>query len=323
MIILPDDIPIALGNGWAMIHRDCIEVLSHLGDASCDHMITDPPYEDAAHTKQRRVRSKAAGAKGKDLDVVSISFPPIDEATREGVIEQTGRLVKRWILIFCQAEGAHKWAIWGGVHGLKHVRVAAWVKPDGSPQLTGDRPAQGYEAIEIMHPRGRTRWNAGGKRGVYTVNTRWRPENASSYKRGGREGADDHDTTKPITLMLDLVRDFTDEGEIILDPFAGSGTTGVAAIRLGRRFIGIERDEKSFRLAVDRLRAEEVESTLAARRANQLTLFAHKEKPDHDDQRNDDDGQRLRIADGRATTGERSKGRPRVSTQRPRAPFHA
>ena len=60
-------------------------------------------------------------------------------------------------------------------------------------------------------------------------------------------------TEKPLSLMEKLIRDFTDPGDLILDPFAGSGTTGVAAIRLGRRFIGWERDPKYHAIAVKRL----------------------------------------------------------------------
>jgi site-specific DNA-methyltransferase (adenine-specific) len=67
--------------------------------------------------------------------------------------------------------------------------------------------------------------------------------------------AGDHETQKPIDLMVELVRLFTDPGDLILDPFAGSGTTGVAAIRLGRRFIGWERDPKYHAIAVKRLTA--------------------------------------------------------------------
>ena len=64
-----------------------------------------------------------------------------------------------------------------------------------------------------------------------------------------------HETQKPVALMSALVRDFTDPGELVCDPFAGSGTTGVACIRLGRRFIGWERDPKYFAVAVKRLTA--------------------------------------------------------------------
>jgi modification methylase len=73
--------------------------------------------------------------------------------------------------------------------------------------------------------------------------------------------------------MEALVADFTDPGDIILDPFCGSGTTGVAAIRLGRRFVGIERDPTYAQLARDRISAEVSGSTLSAQRAGQVALF--------------------------------------------------
>ena len=82
----------------------------------------------------------------------------------------------------------------------------------------------------------------------------------------------DHPTTKPIALMIELVSLFTDPGDLILDPFAGSGTTGIAALRLGRRVILIEKDPVYARLCVDRMTAEENSSTLQAHRAGQLPL---------------------------------------------------
>ena len=80
-------------------------------------------------------------------------------------------------------------------------------------------------------------------------------------------------TQKPIDLMLSLVEDFTDPDDLILDPFCGSGTTGVAALRLGRRFVGIEKDPTYAQLARDRIAAEEEGSTLQASRAGQLPLL--------------------------------------------------
>lgn len=137
-------------------------------------------------------------------------------------------------------------------------------KPNGAPQFTGDRPGQGFESLAIGHCPGKKRWNGGGKHAVWTHSLDQRSESS---------GRHEHPAQKPIALMLDLVSDFTDPCETILDPFAGSGTTGVACLRLGRRFIGIEKDEKYFELACERLRAEESSQTLASRRAGQTSLL--------------------------------------------------
>ena len=143
---------------------------------------------------------------------------------------------------------------------LSYRRTCVWVKPDGMPQYSGDRPGMGYESIVCSHAAGRSTWNGGGRVGVFVHN-----------KNSG--GKHDHETQKPLPLMLELVELFTDPDDIVLDPFAGSGTTGVACLRLGRRFIGIEKDPTYAQLARDRLTAEERGSTLQAHRAGQEPLF--------------------------------------------------
>ena len=82
-----------------------------------------------------------------------------------------------------------------------------------------------------------------------------------------------HETQKPESLMLELVELFTDPGDIVLDPFCGSGTTGVACLRLGRRFIGIEKDAKYAAVARERLTAESQGLSLRDARAGQLSLL--------------------------------------------------
>jgi site-specific DNA-methyltransferase (adenine-specific) len=62
-----------------------------------------------------------------------------------------------------------------------------------------------------------------------------------------------HPTQKPLALMRDLVRDFTQPGDVVLDPFMGSATTGVACLEEGRRFLGIEHDPRTFQIACDRM----------------------------------------------------------------------
>lgn len=226
---------------------DCREILPLI--EKVDHVITDPPYEAAAHTKGRRV--KRAGIEPLDqwawIDrkgtprYEHLPFPAITPEERASVSRCFGRLVGRWCVVFSQAEGAHLWKAALEAGGLTHRRWCVWVKPGAQPQFSGDRPGVGYETIVVMHASGRSEWNGGGRVGVF------------EYAQQNGAHAQPHPTTKPEQLMCELVALFTDEGETILDPFAGSGTTLVAAKRLGRKAIGIELQEKYCEIAAKRL----------------------------------------------------------------------
>lgn len=220
---------------WTLHVGDCLAGLAELPDSSADVVITDPPYEAEAHTSQRLV----ARAGGK-LEVEPLTFPPITEEQRAESARQMARLARRWILVFCQVEAAMKWRAVLETAGAVYKPTCLWVKPDGKPQYSGDRPGIGYESIVACHAPGRSKWNGGGSHGVFIVN------------KGGdpRTG---HQTQKPLALMELLVRLFSDPGDLIIDPFAGSGTTGVAAIRLGRRFFGWEMNSEYVEVARRRL----------------------------------------------------------------------
>jgi site-specific DNA-methyltransferase (adenine-specific) len=220
---------------WDLREGECLAGLALLEDASVDVVITDPPYEAEAHTSQRLV----ARAGGK-LEVEPLTFPPITEEQRTESARQMARVARRWILVFCQLEGAMKWRAALEDAGAVYKRTCLWVKPDGKPQYSGDRPGIGYESIVACHAPGRSTWNGGGSHGVFVVNKSGDP----------RTG---HQTQKPLALMELLVRLFSDKGELILDPFAGSGTTGVAAIRQGRRFLGWELNGEYVAIARKRL----------------------------------------------------------------------
>ena len=230
-----------------LLHSDCLAILPTL--APVDHVITDPPYEVEAHTKARRVQRGTAGtarARG-DMRVETLPFAAITDRQRLKASREIGRLSMRWALVFCQAEAAHKWRRALVLGHLSNRRWCVWVKPDGQPQFTGDRPGMGYETILAMHANGASRWNGGGRLGVFS-----HVKNVT-----GSRHADPHPTTKPLLLMVDLVTLFTDEGETILDPFAGSGTTGVAAKLNGRKAILIEQNERYCEVAAKRLQQTE------------------------------------------------------------------
>lgn len=223
---------------WAVVQGDCVGVMAELPDGCVTHVITDPPYSEHVHSKQRSgAKVQRLNGRGVRFSVArDLGFESITERLAQNVASYCARLTKRWVLIFTDEGGIALWRECIENAGLDHVRMGAWVKPGAAPQFTGDRPAAGWEAIEIAHPSGRKRWNGGGRPNVWT-----------------HEIVRTERTQKPLALMEALVRDFTDPGDLVLDPFAGSGTTGVACRRLGRRFVGIERDEKYVAVARRRI----------------------------------------------------------------------
>jgi site-specific DNA-methyltransferase (adenine-specific) len=248
-------------------HGDCIPWLATLEPKSVDHCIMDPPYDQHVHAKVRAGSRPLLMGNGKPCfnREASLGFDAISPTEMDAVAHHVARVTRRWTMVFCNAELVSAWISALVRWGLEHVRVMAWVKFGSTPQFSGDRPSVGFESVVLAHPKGRKVWNGGGKAGVYS--------HPVVQKRGACVSTRHHTTQKPNGLMLDLVRDFTWPGDLILDPFTGSGTTGVAALRLGRRFLGCERDKVYHRTATERLQAEIEGSTLEARRAGQRPLW--------------------------------------------------
>jgi len=232
-------------DGSIQLYRgDCLEILPQLEPGSVDAVVTDPPYDEKTH-KGARYGFRATSS--------AITFKPIRP---EEIVPCMLRVASGWVVAFCSLEmfGAYRDAsadCW--------VRAGFWRRTNGVPQFTGDRPGQPGEGIAIMHAgRRKKQWNRHGHHAFWAY---------PIVCKGP------HQTTKPIPLMRDLVTDFTNHDELILDPFMGSGTTIVAAIRTGRKAIGIELDPHYFDVAVDRVKAELDGVQPAERKAGQLSLL--------------------------------------------------
>jgi site-specific DNA-methyltransferase (adenine-specific) len=224
-----------LAEGVTLYLGDCREVLPTLTDVR--HVISDPPYEDELHKAMGSIRRNDGREMVQDLGFEGIN------STREEIASAFVNASNGWLIVFTLAEGVRAWRDPIQAAGGKWDTTLAWIKPDSSPRFNGQGAARGFEcAVTAWCGTGYRKWNGGGKRGIYThcVNT-------------GRQG--EHPTEKPLPLMADIIRDYTQAGELICDPFCGSGTTGVAAVKLGRRFIGIERDPKWFDLSCRRIQA--------------------------------------------------------------------
>ena len=236
---------------------DCREVLPSLPNV--DAVITDPPYGSQTHAGARSL---------SDADTVR-GHNPIDfSCTDVDALRDVFSLCKprRWLVSLIDWRFASSLEA-QPPEGLEFIRLGVWVKLNPMPQLTGDRPGHGWEALSIFHPPGKKRWNGGGASAVYEIGT----------SRYGYFGPSNHPTEKPLALVNKLVAQFTDSLETILDPFMGSGTTGVAAVQLGRKFIGIELDRKYFDIAVERIENAQRQATLFApqrKAANEQIILA-------------------------------------------------
>ena len=221
--------------GVSIYHGDCRELV--LTDPA-DVMISDPPYSEKTHKGART--TVPGGPKG---GVVQVTFPSMTVDDIRSRLEALAPMVKTWCVMTCDWQHATELERSPPI-GWEFVRAGIWVKPDGTPQMTGDRPGTGWEAIAFLHrtkPDGtpmKKRWHGGGRNSVFTHGV-------------CRDAM--YPTQKPVALVSEFVRLFTKPGDTILDPFCGSGTTLYAAKELRRKAIGCDVSAEACALAEKRL----------------------------------------------------------------------
>jgi len=212
-----------------VIHGDCLEVMKGIPDNSIDCIITDPPYGMNYQSSWRTATPKFNKIEN-DMDIDW--FPEF--------IKECYRVLKNntHIYIFCNDYNISKFRDLQEQAGFKNKRTLVWVKNNHtSGDLLGDY-ANKTEFINYAQ-KGRRLLNGG------------RDTNVLEFKRVARL---DHPTQKPVDLNEYLIKKSTNENDTILDPFAGSGTTGVACKNLNRNYILIEKDEQYIEIIKDRLK---------------------------------------------------------------------
>lgn len=208
---------------------DCIELLKELPKKSVDCIVTDIPYGEV-NRKSNGLRNLN---KGK-ADIVNFKL--------EELMKEFFRVCKGSIYIFCgteQISEIRKQMIEAGLS----TRLLIWEKTNPSP-LNGQYIwLSGIECCVYGKFKGAT-FNEHCKNTVFR------------YPCGRNKL---HPTQKPLELMEKLILVSSNEGDIILDAFMGSGTTGVACVNTNREFIGFELDEEYFNIAKDRIEAAQNE----------------------------------------------------------------
>jgi len=254
------------------VHRaDCLEALRELPPGSVPMFWTDPPYGCDQHGgDDLATRLPVVRGKGPETERPIRNDSAVDtERVVRGFLAEAARLLpKKGALALCCGGGGPvpmfarvvEWI--EATPGLEFFHALVWDK--GSLGM-GWRYRRGYEFVMVAHRRG----------GAILWAHEGGDASTSNMRRHGRiiPTSADHPTPKPVELVEGILRLHTAPGDLVVDPFAGGGATGVACARLGRPFLGFELEERWMRLANDRIAQARDGVGGAERRTGQRSIF--------------------------------------------------
>jgi len=244
-----------------ILQGDCIAEMARLPDKSVDMIFADPPYNLQLGGDLFRPEGSRVDAVDDEWDQFE-SFAAYDRFTGEWLSEAR-RILK---------DNGTIWVI-GSYHNIFRVgsllqdqgfwilNDVIWRKSNPMPNFRGTRFTNAHETLI---------WCAKEEKARYTFNYRamkalnddlqmrsdWLLPICSGGERvKDEEGVKAHPTQKPEALLYRILLACTKPGDVVLDPFFGTGTTGAVARRLGRRWIGIEREPSYVKVAAERIRS--------------------------------------------------------------------
>jgi site-specific DNA-methyltransferase (adenine-specific) len=225
---------------------DCLEMMGEIEDGSVDMVLCDPPYGTTACKWDAVIPFEPmwAGVKRVLKKNGAAVFTASQPFTSALVMSNVEMFAYEWVWVKTRITGvlnAKKMPV------RKHEQVLVFC----DSKATGTYNAQGLVPNGKVTKQGGNSDNYGARSSEPYVQewTNW-PRDVLEI---ASEGNTVHPTQKPVALMEYLIKTYTNEGEVVLDFTMGSGTTGVACMNTGRRFIGIERDEGYFAIAEKRI----------------------------------------------------------------------
>ena len=233
-----------------LMHGDCLELMKDIPDNSIDMVLTDPPYGTTACKWDTVI----------DFDLMWVQL--------KRITKDNGA-----IALF----GSEPFSSFLRISNIKNYKYdITWNKVSiSNPMLAKKQPLRCIENILIFYKKqplyrpqmqeGK-QWHRGGKK-LHKTDTLGNsvlfnnggdktkikyPKNLVEFSNANKMN-NVHPTQKPVALLEYLIKTYTLEGETVLDFTMGSGSTGVACKNLNRKFIGIEKDDKYFQIATDRI----------------------------------------------------------------------
>ncbi|MBM3122108.1 MAG: site-specific DNA-methyltransferase, partial [Chloroflexi bacterium] len=250
----PDPLPASLPPLDTILHADCRAALARLPEASIDLVFADPPYNLQLSQDLHR----------PNMTLVQ----PVDDAWDQfGSFAEYDAFSREW-LGACRRVLKPEGALWviGSYHNIFRLGAilqdlgywilndVIWLKSNPMPNFRGVRFTNAHETLI---------WASTARGAKYTfhhhamkalndelqMRSDWTLPVCSGAERLKADGKRAHSTQKPEALLYRILLATTDPGDVVLDPFFGTGTTGAAARKLGRHYIGIEAREDYVELA--------------------------------------------------------------------------
>lgn len=225
-------------------HDDCFNI--HDIVPRYDALITDPPYNISRPNGFRTMKDGKGGQYGMDFgewdhgfDIVTWIEPAVRHLKEGGNIiifndwKNLGDIQKDLARVECESK-----------------RCLVWEKTNPTP-FNRDRLFVNSVEFMIWAVKKGGKWTFNRQRANFETGVFHYPSNSRNL----------HPTQKSLNLMKEILAILTNEGDLIYDPFAGSGTVGVAAKQMGRRYIGVEKDYKYYKLLTTRLQEEQDDNT--------------------------------------------------------------
>jgi len=228
-----------------LIKGDCLEVLKSIPDKSVDQIFADPPYNLSGKNNLTCKSGKRVNCNKGEWDIITdideFNSNWITECMR--VLKDTGTI---WISGTLHNHPSIGFILKNKGHWI--INDIVWFKRNAPPQLQPNRLAPSTELI----------WLASKTKKYYFNYKKAKEINGGKQMRNlwditAKRHITKHPTEKPEDLLERIILLGSKEGDLILDPFMGSGTTGVVAKRLNRKFIGIEVADNFFDMAKERI----------------------------------------------------------------------
>ena len=226
---------------YTIVNGDCMDYLGKLPDNSIDLILTDPPYNIAQYSTGN---INLPGRTALNNDLAEWDLNPIEPSA---LLKDFKRIIKPDgnIFVFTSYNLIGKWHE-AFDSEFDTFQFFVWHKTNPAPKIFKNGFLNSCEMIACM-------WNKGHKWNFSTQNEMHNFFESPLCMRPERLSAPKHPAQKTVTLLEHIIKIASNEGDVIFDPFMGVGSTGVAALKNNRKFIGIEIEQEYFSAAEKRL----------------------------------------------------------------------